>query len=295
MTERALAGATITAAPAFGIAARLETMPARDLRDLMDRPWFSVATAPRLAPINYHRHGVRIHVETTSTLGIATIWDADVLISAASWILAAVRQGHATSRLLTVAPHELLAFIGRGAGASEHRRLYAALARLRATRVETTIRQAAPGVPARFRWLDDWHRRDNGAITLILPDWVYAGARDRSRMLTIDVRYFRLRGGIARALYRVMRKHGGRQRTGWRFTLPQLQEKCGSETSSAEFARELRRIAADQAIPGYWLELLDRDGEAQLRFTRRSVLPLHHPGYEPSLSSANAHRRWGGP
>lgn len=295
MSDRTLAGVAVTAAPAGNVAARLDTMPVRDLRDLMDRPWFSLATAPRLVPVDYLRHGVRIHVETTSALGIATIWDADLLIWAASRVVALARQGLATSRLLAVAPHELLAFIGRGAGASEHRRLYAALDRLRATRVETIIRQAAPGVPARFRWLDDWHRRDDGAITLILPDWIYAGARERSRVLAIDARYFRLRSGVARALYRVMRKHGGRHRTGWRFPLRQLQEKCGSERSPVEFARELRRIAADQAIPGYWLELLDRDGEAQLRFTRRSVLPLHHPGYEPSLSSANAHRRWGEP
>ena len=289
MSERALAGAIVTAAPAGDVAARLDTMPARDLRDLMDRPWFSVATAPHLVPIDYLRHGVRIHVETTSALGIATIWDADLLIWAASRVVAA-GQGRATSRLLTVAPHALLAFIGRGAGASEHRRLYAALDRLRATRVETTIRQAAPGVPARFRWLDDWHRRDDGTITLILPGWVYAGARDRSRVLAIDARYFTLRSGVARALYRVMRKHGGRQRTGWRFPLRQLQEKCGSERSPGEFAREVRRIAADQTIPGYWLELLDRDGEAQLRFTRRSVLPPHHPGFEGPTNPTAARR-----
>jgi plasmid replication initiation protein len=208
-------------------------------------------------------------------------------------IAAVIQQELAPSRLLTVAPHELLAFTGNGAGASEHRRLYAALARLCATRVETTLRHPAPGVPARFRWLDDWHRRDDGTITLILPGWVYAGACERSRVLTIDARYFTLRSGSARALYRAMRKHGGRQRTGWRFTLRQLQETCGSERSAVEFAREVRRIVADQAIPGYWLELLDRNGEAQLRFTRRSVLPPHHPAFEGSITPAAVRRQHG--
>jgi plasmid replication initiation protein len=45
--------------------------------------------------------------------GIATIWDADVLIWAASQIVDAADQGLRTSRFFRFRPHQLLVAIGR--------------------------------------------------------------------------------------------------------------------------------------------------------------------------------------
>src|SRR3546814_2481400 len=71
----------------------------------------------------------------------------------------------------------------------------------------------------RFSWINEWKELAdaNGTplgIELILPDWFYAGVLDAALVLTIDPAYFRLTGGIERWLYRLVRKHGGRQEHG---------------------------------------------------------------------------------
>jgi plasmid replication initiation protein len=64
-------------------------MAPRDSQDLMAFPFFSLAKSRRIAPIDFHSGNVTIRVEGTAEHGIATIWDADILIWAASQIVEA--------------------------------------------------------------------------------------------------------------------------------------------------------------------------------------------------------------
>jgi plasmid replication initiation protein len=99
-------------------------------------------------------------------------------------------------------------------------------------------------------------------LELILPDWFYAGIVDEALILTIDEDYFDLTGGIERWLYRLVRKHGGRQTAGWSFDFRHLYAKSGSIARFSDFALDLRRIAARQPLPGYVLGLaLGHSGE----------------------------------
>ena len=66
---------------------------------------------------------------------MATIWDADVLIWAASQIVEARDGGLQTSRLMAATPYEILTFVGRGTSARDYDRLKAALDRLQSTTV----------------------------------------------------------------------------------------------------------------------------------------------------------------
>ena len=61
----------------------------RDAQDLMAYPFFSLAKSKRLAPIDFKAGSVKIRVEAVAEHGMATIWDADVLIWAASQIVEA--------------------------------------------------------------------------------------------------------------------------------------------------------------------------------------------------------------
>src|SRR3546814_2054520 len=70
----------------------------RDQRDLMERPFFSLAKRPRTTPILYRAADVEVQVLAMPEHGMATIWDADVLIWAASQIVAAENNGIPTSR-----------------------------------------------------------------------------------------------------------------------------------------------------------------------------------------------------
>jgi Replication initiator protein A len=72
---------------------------------------------------------------------MATIWDADVLIWAASQIVEARDGGLKTSLLMAATPREILTFVGRGTSAKDYDPLKAALDRLQSTAIMTSIRQ----------------------------------------------------------------------------------------------------------------------------------------------------------
>ena len=235
-------------------------LPARDMQDLMAYPFFSLAKSKRIVPIDFRAGDVTVRVEGTAEHGLATIWDADILIWAASQIVEARDAGIRSSRLMAATPYEILLFIGRGTSLRDYQRLKAALDRLQSTSVATSLRQAHARRLHRFSWINEWKERADGqgrplGIELILPDWFYAGVLDASLVLTLDANYFRLTGGIERWLYRLVRKHGGWQREGWRFDFRHLYQKSGSLARFSDFACDLRRIVARQPLPGYTLAL----------------------------------------
>jgi plasmid replication initiation protein len=243
----------------------------------MAYPFFSLAKSKRLVPIDFHVGGIRIRVEGVPDHGMATIWDADVLIWAASQIVEARDAGLKTSRLMAATPYEILTFVGRGTSVRDYDRLKSALDRLQSTTVLTSIRQSAERRGHRFSWINEWketadaHGRPLG-LELILPDWFYAGVLDDALVLTIDRAYFDLTGGLERWLYRVVRKHGGRQVGGWSFDVVYLHAKSGSLSPLKHFAYDLREIVRRQTLPGYRLviERNSRGGE-RLAFAPRLV------------------------
>jgi len=246
----------------------------RDVQDLMAYPFFSLAKTPRAVPIDFRMGEVAIRVEAVPEHGMATIWDADVLIWAASQLVEARDAGLRTSRLLAATPYEILAFLGRGDSTRAYQRLRAALDRLQSTTVATTLRAPSERRMHRFSWINEWAERADAqkrplGIELILPDWFYRAVLDDALVLTIDPEYFHLTGGLERWLYRLVRKHGGRQRGGWRFDFPHLHAKSGSLSPFKRFAFELRDIARRQPLPGYRLGVERRpDGLELLTFAR---------------------------
>lgn len=233
-------------------------MAPRDSQDLMAYPFFSLSKSRRTTPIDFRTTGVTVRVEGTQEHGIATIWDADILIWAASQIVAARDAGIAPSRLMRATPYEILRFIGRGVSQRDYQRLKAALDRLQSTTVATSIRETTGRRLHRFSWINEWKELADArgtplGIELILPDWFFAGVLDAALVLTIDPAYFRLTGGIERWLYRLVRKHGGKQAEGWQFDFRHLYRKSGSTAKPYDFACDLRTLVARQSLPGYVL------------------------------------------
>ncbi len=256
-------------------------MAPRDAQDLMAYPFFSLAKSRRTVPIDYRVGEVTIRVEGTAEHGIATIWDADVLIWAASQIVEARDAGIPTSRLMNATPYEILKFIGRGTSLRDYQRLKAALDRLQSTSVATSIRSPAGRRLHRFSWLNEWRERADThgipqGIELILPDWFYAGVLDAALVLTLDPAYFRLKGGIERWLYRLVRKHAGRQPEGWRFDFRHLYRKSGSAARFSDFACDLRALVTRQSLPGYVLGIDRLAGGTELLIFR--PVPQAAPG-----------------
>ncbi len=239
----------------------------RDQRDLMERPFFSLAKGKRTRPILYKARDVEVRVFGTPEHGIATIWDADLLIWATSQIVAAKNHGLKASRFLRFTPYQMLTAIGRATGAHEYKLLRGALARLQSTVIVTTIRNGEDWRHRKFSWITEWAEMKtrlgrNAGIECALPEWFCRGALSRSQVLTIDPAYFRLKGGIERWLYRVARKHAGRQSRGWAFEIAHLHAKSGSLARLSDFACDIRRIAARQSLPGYRLTV-QRSGDRE--------------------------------
>lgn len=101
----------------------------------MAYPFFSLAKSKRIAPIDVEAGSVSLRVEPVPDHGMATIWDADILIRAASQIVEVRDDGLRTSKLMTAAPFRIHTYVGRGTGSRDYQRLKAALDRLQSTTV----------------------------------------------------------------------------------------------------------------------------------------------------------------
>src|SRR3954451_13037860 len=100
----------------------LSNIQLRDQREVMERPFFSLSKRKRLTPINYVSPdgSVTVVVEPHQKFGMPTIWDADLLIWAASTLNDMKKRGmNDVPRSLTARPYELLKAIGRDAGGSD--------------------------------------------------------------------------------------------------------------------------------------------------------------------------------
>jgi plasmid replication initiation protein len=235
----------------------------------MAYPFFSLAKSKRTVPIDYRAAGITVRVEGTAEHGLATIWDADILIWAASQIVEARDAGIRPSRLMQATPYEILRYVGRGTSLRDYQRLRAALDRLQSTSIATSIRETTGRRLHRFSWINEWKERIDGrgqpqGIELILPDWFYVGVLDAALVLTIDPAYFHLTGGIERWLYRLVRKHAGRQARGWQFDFKHLHRKSGSLARPYDFACDLRALVARQSLPGYLLSIERTPGGSEI-------------------------------
>jgi plasmid replication initiation protein len=102
--------------------------------------------------------------------------------------------------------------------------------------------------------VDDATGRSRG-MTLTLPQWMYDGVVKERDVLAIPPEYFDISSGIARWLYRLARRHAGKQASGWRFTMKELHARSGSTRPMKKFAHDVRAVVA-KGIPEYRLEVL---------------------------------------
>ena len=254
----------------------------RDQREMMERPFFSLSKSKRMKPIDYTSPDGKlwVHVSANPDYGMATIWDADLLIYCASVLADMARRGlNDIPRKLHIMPYDLLRAIGRPTTGRAYELLGQALDRLVATTIKTNIR-AENRREATFSWLDGWTQlvderteRSRG-MTLELSNWFYEGVLMKGGVLSIDRAYFDISGGRERWLYKVARKHaGGAGEGGFTISMPTLFEKSGAEGEYRRFKFELIRLAEKNALPGYELAIVSGadGGEPLLRMARNDA------------------------
>ena len=256
----------------------LADLPLRDQREMMERPFFSLAKRKRVKPIEYTAPDGKlwVHVSSNPDYGMATIWDADILIYCASQLADMARRGvNDVPRKLHIMPYDLLRAIGRPTTGRAYELLGQALDRLVSTTIKTNIR-AENRREATFSWLDGWTQlvdekteRSRG-MTLELSNWFWEGVMMKGGVLSIDRAYFDITGGRERWLYRVARKHaGGAGQTGFASSMPVLFEKSGAEGEYRRFKFEVIKLAEKNDLPGYRLLIEQGKGsEPLLRMIR---------------------------
>jgi plasmid replication initiation protein len=265
----------------------LADLDLRDQREMMERPFFSLSKSKRLKPIDYTSPDGKtwVHVSANPNYGMATIWDADILIYCASVLNdMKERRSNEIPRVLRVMPYDILRSIGRPVSGRSYALLGAALDRLQSTTIKTNIR-AEQRREATFSWLDSWSQivdektdRSRG-VSLALSNWFYEGVLMTGGVLSIDRAYFDITGGRERWLYRVARKHaGGAGEAGFSIALPTLFEKSGAEGQYRRFKFEIAAIVRENALPGYQLAFTDAatSSEPLLHIVRRDVRPQAH-------------------
>lgn len=270
----------------------MSDVPLRDQRETMERPFFSLSKSKRIKPIDYKSRDGEVWVEVRSVpeYGMATIWDADVLIWAASVLTEMKARGiNDLPRTLNFHPSELLRTIRRTTSGDDYERLRAALARLQSTTIRTNIRARGKRKVRQFSWIESWSEiidTTTGAtrgMSLTIADWLHEGIVMDGGVLAVHPDYFRLTGGRERWLYRVARKHaGGNGGAGFVISLPTLFDKAGAEGTYRRFKFEMKKIAEGDGLPEYHLDWIAETsgGEPALMMVRRSELPPDHPAFE---------------
>jgi len=261
-------------------AALLADVPLRDDKEGMSVPLVSLAKNVRTAPIEWKSSDGTRYVRVTANLshGMATIWDYDILIWAISQLNAAVEAGREVSSTLRFHPYDLLRGIRRHVGGKDYLELEAALNRLTGTLVETNLRSANVRRRSTFHLLEQWeHETDENTgesrgLSLTLPQWILEGVVQHRDVLAIPADYFELSSGIARWIYRLARRHAGKQATGWRFTMKELHARSGSTRELKDFAKDVRKVVAAQEVPDYQLDIVRSEtGEEVVRMVRDSA------------------------
>ena len=252
----------------------------RDQKDTMERPFFSLSKSKRMKPIEYvnENDGIFVTVQPHQDYGMATIWDADILIWAASVLCDMKNRGtNDIPRELKFQPHDLLKAIGRSTGGRDYSQLRDSLERLKTTVVTTNIRVKRSQKTTMFSWIDQWddlidaQTKESRGVTLTVSDWFHRGVMEDGGVLSIDPAYFSITGGRERWLYRVARKHaGGNGENGFAISMPVLFEKSGAEGTYRRFKFETLRIIQRNDLPGFSLSVRsETEGEPLVHMVKR--------------------------
>jgi plasmid replication initiation protein len=255
----------------------------RDQKDTMERPFFSLSKSKRMKPIEYvnENDGIFVTVQPHQDYGMATIWDADILIWAASVLCDMKNRGtNDIPRELKFQPHDLLRAISRGTGGKDYVQLKDSLERLKATVITTNIRAKRGQKTTMFSWIDQWddlvdaQTKESKGMTLTVSDWFHRGVTEDGGVLAIDPAYFSISGGRERWLYRVGRKHaGGNGPNGFAISMPVLFDKSGAEGTYRRFKFEILRIISRNDLPGVSLAVqTGAEGEPLVHMVMREYV-----------------------
>ncbi len=260
-------------------------------RSMMEFPFFHLSKGRRSRPIVFDDGRVRIEVRPSSA-GIASIYDKDILLYLASLMVEKINKGEEPDQEFTFTAHDFIRVTGANRSARTYQRISGALERLQGTQIRTNIEAGGQGEEGWFSWVSEarisYAKDARGqkrlkAITIRLCNWLHRAILNDMRILTYDHRYFAL-GPIERRLYELARTHCGRQPR-FLIGLARLYEKVGCEDELRNFKVKLKRVAANQSIPDYFVTLLDDPRSPILRSAvAEGLIPTPSSARQPMVA-----------
>lgn len=243
-------------------------------RSIMEFPFFHLAKGRRMQPIVYQDDRVAIEVNPSS-IGVATIYDKEVLLYIASLMVEKMNRGERPEQDFVFTGHDFLRVVGANRSARSYERIAKALERLQGTQIKTNIEAGGEGEDGFFSWVSEakvqYARSANGekrlkAIKVRLCDWLYRAILKDLRILTYDRGYFSL-SPIERRLYELARSHCGNQP---RFIigLEKLRRRVGCEDTLAKFRRTLAKVESEDNIPEYRVAMARNPSSESMRALR---------------------------
>lgn len=266
--------------------------PWRDNRDAMEYPFLSLQKG-RTKAITYRDKNVALEVHAPAKFGLATVWDWDLIVFAASHLNDAIEAGREPSPRVRFVPYDCLRQIGRSTGGKDYKELAQSIRRLAATLVITNIRdedQPDEGMEGGFHWLAGFkipkkytrlHMTPDAPDgdpdparpwEIELPPWLYNAILRRRDILAVHPDYFQLTGGLERWLYRLARKAvpDKAEIPAIHFRMDTLHERSGSTRPRRMFAFDIRKMAESQPLPEYGISIR-REGKHELVIIYRDL------------------------
>lgn len=258
----------------------------RDYQETMQRPFFSLSKKKRIKPIEYLSpdKSVTVHVSANPEYGMATIWDADIMIYLASHLNELRERGeNDLSPTIRLQPGDLLKRICWGVSGRAYERLIGALDRLQATTIKTNIRANSKTRETTFSWIDSYtHLVDERTqrslgMEITLSKWFFDGVMDKRNVLAISPLYFEITSGLGKWLYRASRKHaGGNGAEGFTIGFETLHQKSGSESSLPSFKNKILELARANTLPEISLEVIGAETpRPKLKMVMRRFMDGH--------------------
>jgi len=223
-----------------------DTSP-KELQDFMTHNWFSLSKQRRTEPIEHRFGDSWIKITGDSKLGIANIFDNDLILFVISSWIKKLNEGGTIEPRFYFTGYEYFTFLGKDRyGGTGYKDLWKAMERLHHTFVSTNIRQGNTARHHSFNWLSEIKQLKDGdthrGYSVVMPDWIYDSVKNKKLILTLDEKYFNIRGGLERWLYLFARKSAGWQTTGWAEGLDSIYKKSGSKGTFTEFKRSINKL-----------------------------------------------------
>ena len=280
--------------PRDGDIVTIDPRDIRDIMELMEVP-FVALSKHRIEPIIYESPNGKSKIKISGHRGhyIASIYDWDIILFVSSKIQEIMNsKADIPPRTIIIPRNELLKAIHKHDGKKNKKEIEASLSRLQLTGIETNIHNEDYRYRAGFSFIDSWRyteRKDVKEFRITLSEWLYEITCQKGALLKVHPEYFKITSGLKRFLYRTARKHVGNQNESWTFSIETLYEKSGSEQELKKFKYDLKKAVRNNDIPGYLIDLVDKDGNELIRFTnvRKELKKIfeeqHNQPYLPFL------------